>query len=470
MPDPRYDPARLTEHARQLRTLADQGRAALNQDTVQRNTRLGQQRDDAARRAQGTEQQWKAAEAQAKKELTAAEASDKAAAALEQRAAKEFDAELREAAADQRALAESHRQRAHAAETEAETTSTRWMEERVMVEDLDKQLSAETARRTTLDREVDKLEEHADTARWIADIGDEVTRLETRLEAAETQGDDVVAGRLRNQITEARKAMDTFHDARAKLTPPDAQVMTDLGVTVPPGVFDLPSAPIAPTPPGAPLPEDLAATDGPAATDGRPSPPTGRPSPPPVRRPTGRRTTGPGAGGAPPSDESLVAVASTADRGAGDDGGLEELVMPTAGDERAASARTIDPLVAATAATATAAATLADPFVVGDLGDPGFTPPGGGGDLGDPGFTPPGGDGGGELGDPGFTPRDDGLDPGVDRPGLDDPGFTPPGGDDGGGFGDPGFTPPGGDDGGGFGDPGFTPPGGEGGGGFAMRS
>ncbi len=212
MPDPRHDPALLTQHARQLRTLADQGRAALNQDTLQRNTRLGQQRDDAARRAQGTEQQWKAAEAQAKKELAAAEASDKAAAALEQRAAKELDPELREAAADQRALAESHRQRAHAADAEADTTGTRWMEERVMVEDLDKQLAAETARRTKLDAEVDKLEEHADMARSIADIGDEVTRLEARLATAETQGDDVVAGRLRNQITEARKTMDTFHD------------------------------------------------------------------------------------------------------------------------------------------------------------------------------------------------------------------------------------------------------------------
>ena len=108
MPDPRHDPARLTEHARQLRTLADQGRAAINQDTLQRSTRLGQQRDDAARRSQGLEREWKAAEEQTKKEL-AAGAADQSAAALEQRAAKRFDPELRESAAEQRALADSHR-------------------------------------------------------------------------------------------------------------------------------------------------------------------------------------------------------------------------------------------------------------------------------------------------------------------------------------------------------------------------
>jgi len=467
MPDPRHDPARLTEHARQLRSLADQGRAALNEDTLRRSTRLGEQRDEASRRAQAVEREWKAAEEQGKKELVAAEQADKAAAALERRASKQFNPELRESAAEQRALAESHRQRAHTADAQTEAVSTRWMEQRVVVEDLDKQLAGEPARRAKLDAEVDALEEHADMAKGIADIGDEVARMERRLAEAESHGDAVVVERLRRQITEARTTMDRFHDERAKMPAPSPEVMTELGVTIAAGAFDVPSVPMTPVPPGAPVPDDLAADerttgDGNAVAAAEVPGATDQPGEPTAAATADEVTA---------EDRVAVVADVTADGSAAvADRGLEELVLPPAGATTAADERTADPVLASApattaTATATAAALLRDPFASGTgdlgldlptLGDPGFTPPGGD-TTGDPGFIPAGSDDGSGLGDPGFTPPDGGATGDLDLPAVRDPGFIPPGGDDGPDLDDPGFTPPGGADSPGPGDPGFTP-------------
>jgi hypothetical protein len=108
--------------------VGEPGSAALRADIVERTSRLGRQRDDTAREADGAEQEAAAANQQVKRELAAAEKFDKEAAAVERKAAvlernaqnsataEGEAADLREQAADERAFADAARQRSHDAE------------------------------------------------------------------------------------------------------------------------------------------------------------------------------------------------------------------------------------------------------------------------------------------------------------------------------------------------------------------
>ena len=80
MADPKFDPASHAAQAQQLAALATKAREALRADTVERTSRLGQQRDDAARRAHGAEQEAAATVQQVKRELANAEKLDDEAA------------------------------------------------------------------------------------------------------------------------------------------------------------------------------------------------------------------------------------------------------------------------------------------------------------------------------------------------------------------------------------------------------
>jgi hypothetical protein len=161
----KFDPAAHAENARQLQEQATKARPALQNHIVERNARLGLERDQAARAQYGDEQQRAAAELQAKRELGVAEKAEKAAADFERQAAKEtrgrgYSEDLREQAGEQRALAEAARRRAHAADQEADRLEMEGWEQKRVVERLEAELKS-TDHVRTLESEVDNLEWHA---------------------------------------------------------------------------------------------------------------------------------------------------------------------------------------------------------------------------------------------------------------------------------------------------------------------
>src|SRR5262245_52045070 len=181
----KFDPAAHAENARLLQEQAVKARAALQNHIVERNARLGLERDQAARAQYGDEQQRAAAELQAKRELGVAEKADKAAADFERQAAKEtrgrgYSDDLREQAGEQRALAEAARRRAHAADQEADRLEMDGWEQKKIVERLEAELKS-TDHVRSLENEVDNLEWHASNARDMADSAQKAQELQKQV-------------------------------------------------------------------------------------------------------------------------------------------------------------------------------------------------------------------------------------------------------------------------------------------------
>ena len=233
----RLDPAPYAEQARQLRALASRARAAYEEKLVDDGARLGLERDKAARGKSAAEQELAAAKLQSKRELGVADQADKAAAALERRATQQKGAageELREQAAEQRARAEIARRRAHAADEEADSLQFAVGRHHQTVELLETQMKSNDDM-NRVEREVDRLETHADVAEGTARAALRADELEHRLSDAAARGDKVLVKQL---STEIDRAWETAHE-RAQprvmwfVPPVDTAVLTEIGIDVP---------------------------------------------------------------------------------------------------------------------------------------------------------------------------------------------------------------------------------------------
>jgi hypothetical protein len=263
--DPKFDPVAHAQNAQQLTALATQARAALRADIVERTSRLGRQRDEAAREAYGAEQEAAAANQQAKRELAAAEKFDKEAAALERKAAvlernaqnsataEGEAADLREQAADQRAFADAARQRSHDAEQAHDRVELDAATKHRLVETVEQQLAGEPARRAQIEQAVDNLEWHAQQATGSADLARLAADLEAQAAAADARGDTVVAAAARQTAAEYRSGIETTANVRGFLQP-DPQALRLINVTLAAGALDVPGFPGIPaaTPSSAP--------------------------------------------------------------------------------------------------------------------------------------------------------------------------------------------------------------------------
>lgn len=241
----RLDPAPHVANARQLADLATRARAAYHERLVDDGTRLGVERDQAARAKSSAEQQRTTAEAQSKRELRVAEQADKAAADLERRAGSETprlgsDQELREQAAELRAKAEVARRRAHAADEESDALRLAAERHQQTIEGLDAQLGATgTMRRVEL--QIDALELHAELADAMARAAQRGAELQQQASIAASRGDAVLAKRLAAQTDEEWATVNDLGRARTTATPPvDTAQLTEIGIDVPPSAFDVP--------------------------------------------------------------------------------------------------------------------------------------------------------------------------------------------------------------------------------------
>jgi hypothetical protein len=250
MADPKFDQAAHAAQAQQLTELATRARTALRADTVERTSRLGQERDDAARRAYGAEQEAAATGQQVKRELAAAEKFDDAAAKFERQAADmeqrgvdrgtaEMAADLREQAAEQRALAEVARNRAHDASADGDRLRQEAIDQRAKTQQLEADLAAEPKRREQLEEAVDNLEFNASEAAYSADLSRRAAELDARAEAAATRGDRSGADTARAQATKMREEVITRGENREILSP-ELDQLGRLGITVPSGLLTPP--------------------------------------------------------------------------------------------------------------------------------------------------------------------------------------------------------------------------------------
>jgi hypothetical protein len=277
----KFDPAAHAENARLLQEQATKARAALQNHIVERNARLGLERDQAARAQYGDEQQRAAAELQAKRELGVAEKADKAAADLERQAAKDargrgYSEDLREQAGEQRALAEAARRRAHAADQEADRLEMDGWEQKKVVERLEAELKS-TDHARSLENEVDNLQWHASNARDMANSAQKVQDLQRQVDAATARGDTVLAAKLKEDLDTRRQIVETVGSVRAQ-SPIDTKLLGELGVTLTPTVLEVPGFPAPVTAPAQPTsmeesgpppdqPAEVAAAPGAASDD-----------------------------------------------------------------------------------------------------------------------------------------------------------------------------------------------------------
>lgn len=241
----RLDPAPHLANARQLSNLATRARAAYHERLVNDGTRVGIERDQAARAKSAVEQQRTAAEAQSKRELRVAEQADKAAADLERRAGSEpprlgSDQELREQAAELRAKAEVARRRAHAADEESDSLRLAAERHQQSIEALDAQLGATDVMRG-VERQIDALEVHAELADAMARAAQRGADLQQQASMAAARGDAVLAKRLVAQTDEEWAKVNDLGRARTTAAPPvDTAQLTEIGIDVPPRAFDVP--------------------------------------------------------------------------------------------------------------------------------------------------------------------------------------------------------------------------------------
>ncbi len=183
-----------------------------------------------------------AANQQVKRELAAAEQFDKEAAALERKASvlerndklsatAEGEAEdLREQAAEQRALADAARTRSHGAEQAADRLHLDAIAKREQVDAIEKQLAAEPARRSDIEQAVDELEWHAQNAEGSVDLARKAVDLDAQAAAAEARGDSLVAAAARQKAAEFRDGIDTTGTVRG-LMRPDPKVLQLINIT-----------------------------------------------------------------------------------------------------------------------------------------------------------------------------------------------------------------------------------------------
>jgi hypothetical protein len=242
----KFDPAAHAENARQLQEQDTKARAALQNHIVERNARHGLERDQAARAQYGAEQQRAAAELQAKRELGVAEKADRAAAEFERQAAKEtrgrgYSEDLREQAAEQRALVEAARRRAHAADQEADRLEMQGWEQKKVIQRLEAELKSTDDVRT-LENEVDNLEWSASNARDMADSAQKAQELQKQVDETTARGDTVLAAKLKEDLDLRRQIVETIGSVRTQ-TPIDTKLLGELGVTLAPSVLEVPGFP-----------------------------------------------------------------------------------------------------------------------------------------------------------------------------------------------------------------------------------
>jgi hypothetical protein len=241
----KFDPAAQAEHARQVTELATKARAALENHIVERNARLGLERDQAARAQYGAEQQRSAAELQAKRELGVAEKADKAAAEFERKAQREtrgegYAEDLREQAGQQRALAEAARRRAHAADQESERLEMEANLQKRSVEALEAELKS-PGKLAEYENEVDQLEWHAMNSRGIAEAAQWAKDLQKRIDEASARGEKALVEKLTSDLEIARLSVGVG-DVLAT-SPVNTALLSEIGMTVPPGALDVPGFP-----------------------------------------------------------------------------------------------------------------------------------------------------------------------------------------------------------------------------------
>jgi hypothetical protein len=247
VPDKRYDPAVHAAKAAEALEVAQSARAAFRSDIAERGARLGIERDELAAEIHATREQAAAAERQAKRELGEAEKLDRAADSLERQLIKPDptarglgehirDEELAEQVAEQRALADAARTRAAAADTRADTLETDSIRMRDNLVGLERQLAAEPDRRKAIEEQLDRLD---DTATHFADMSRNATRIaeqERIASEAEIRGDRAMVDRA-NQLAEtSRQSIDS--GLQRQISRPDADILLQIGVTVPAGFAD----------------------------------------------------------------------------------------------------------------------------------------------------------------------------------------------------------------------------------------
>ena len=199
-----FDNDKLNQRAAELHELAVRARAAYQTRLVDDGERLGVSRDQLARTAHGEEQQRAAAELQSRRELAAAEKADRAAAELERKAGRaeswnSASEELREQAAEQRALAEVARRRAHAADLESDRLRLAARDHKVEVEALEAQLKSND-RMKAIEREVDNVEWHARNAESMAEAARHVRTLDRQIADATTRSETKLATKLTEEV------------------------------------------------------------------------------------------------------------------------------------------------------------------------------------------------------------------------------------------------------------------------------
>jgi hypothetical protein len=251
----KFDPAAQAEHARQVTELATKARAALENHIVERTTRLGLERDQAARAQLGAEQQRAAAELQAKRELGVAEKAEKAAAELELKAQREtrgqgYAEDLREQAGRQHALAEAARRRAHAADQESERLELEANVQKRSVEALEAELKS-PGKLEEYEDAIDQLEWNAMTSRGIAEAAQWAKDLQQRIDEASARGEKVLVEKLTSDLNTARLGVEVGKVVAE--SPVNTTLLSELGITVAPAVLEVPGFPT----PGATQPTSM---------------------------------------------------------------------------------------------------------------------------------------------------------------------------------------------------------------------
>jgi hypothetical protein len=150
--------------------------------------------------------------------------------------------DLREQAAEQRALADAARTRSHAAEQAADRLHLDAIAKREQVDAIEIQLAAEPARRAEIEQAVDELEWHAQNADGSVDLARKAVDLDAQAAAAEARGDTIVAAAAREKAAEFRDGIDTTGTVRGFMRP-DPKVLQLIDITLPPGVLDAPGFP-----------------------------------------------------------------------------------------------------------------------------------------------------------------------------------------------------------------------------------
>lgn len=269
MAPPRYDAAAHAAHADRLTALAKTGRDTLAARSAEHIAAIEIERDTAARRAYGANNEAAAAEQQVKRALETAKSYDAMAVDAEAAAAKANAtdrSEQLEQASILRANAEGQRRRAHEADEQADRLRAEQKSLETVVSDAESRVGVAQAESLAIDRELDQVERLATDARKRAEWAGEADRLDQEAAAADAAGDTARAATLRGNAQMHRDYIDSSADGTdIELTrrPEDAE-LSKVGVSIGSDDLDIPGL-------GAPVfaPESGARSDvTPAPGDG----------------------------------------------------------------------------------------------------------------------------------------------------------------------------------------------------------